>query len=266
MLIFPAVDLRKGRCVRLTQGREEAETVYAADPVAAARVWAEKGAPWLHVVDLDGAFAGEPRQLEVVEEIVRHVPVPVQLGGGLRSLEQIRAAFARGVARVVLGTVALTNPEVVEAACREFGKERIVVGLDTRDGFVAVRGWKQVTARHFLEVAREIRERGGERVIFTDTARDGTLAGPNFEAIRELARKSGLRVIASGGIGCLEDLAKLQELEADGVEGVILGKALYEGRIRLEEAIAIAQGGRPPFSRGGASGTTGGKNIEGAGE
>jgi len=243
MLIFPAIDLRKGKCVRLTQGREEAETVYAADPVAVARAWVKKGAPWLHVVDLDGAFAGEPRQLQVVGEIVRNAAVPVQLGGGLRNLEQIQAALALGVARVVLGTAAIINPKLVEAACRKFGQNRIVVGLDTRGGFVAVKGWKKVTARHVLDVAQEIKEQGGERVIFTDTARDGMLTGPNFEAIQELARRTGLRVIASGGISCLEDLLKLRELEAEGVEGAILGKALYEGRIELEAALKAAAGG-----------------------
>jgi len=250
VLIFPAIDLRKGKCVRLTQGREDAETVYAGDPVAVARAWAERGAPWLHVVDLDGAFAGEPRQLQVVGEIVANVAVPVQLGGGLRDLEQIGAALSLGVTRVILGTVAITNPEIVEAACREFGQDRIVVGLDARDGFVAVKGWKNVTTRHVLEMAREIKSRGGERVIFTDTARDGMLTGPNFKAVQELARESGLRVIASGGIGSLQDLVKLRELEGQGVEGVILGKALYEGRIRLEEALAVAAGRAIEGTRG----------------
>ncbi|HHW40433.1 MAG TPA: 1-(5-phosphoribosyl)-5-[(5-phosphoribosylamino)methylideneamino]imidazole-4-carboxamide isomerase [Syntrophomonadaceae bacterium] len=242
MLIFPAIDLRGGKCVRLRQGREDAETVYAADPTAVARLWVERGARWLHLVDLDGAFAGEPRQLPLVERIVRSAAVPVQLGGGLRTLEQIRAAFEAGVARVILGTVAVSNPELVRRACAEFGKSRIVVGIDAREGWVAVRGWKDVTSRHFLEVAREIRELGVERLVFTDTSRDGMLSGPNFQATGELARRTGLRVIASGGISSLEDLMELKKLESAGVEGAILGKALYEGKIRLEEAISVASG------------------------
>lgn len=242
MLIFPAIDLRQGKCVRLLQGRDDARTVYAADPTAVARLWWEKGASWLHVVDLDGAFAGEPRQLELVKRIVESVSIPVQLGGGLRTLEQIGSALGTGVARVVLGTVAVSEPELVRMACAEFGKERIVVGIDATDGRVAVRGWKEVTLRHFLDVALEIRELGVESLIFTDTSRDGMLSGPNFQAIGELARRTGMRVIASGGIGSLKDLIELKKLEHDGVEGAILGKALYEGRIRLEEAISLASG------------------------
>lgn len=244
MLIIPAIDLKKGKCVRLTQGRADAETVYASDPVSVARGWVKKGASWLHVVDLDGAFVGEPRQLSLVEEIIQAVSVPVQLGGGLRTLQDMDAAFACGVARVILGTVAVVNPGLVEAACYAFGDARVVVGLDARNGFVAVKGWKAVTSRHVLEVAREIKEKGIKRVIFTDTARDGTLMGPNFSAIQDLARSSGLRIIASGGVSCLADLVKLCGMEADGVEGVILGKSLYEGKICLEDALAIASRGR----------------------
>ncbi len=242
MLIFPAIDLRGGRCVRLIQGRADAETVYDDDPVAVAWRWAAKGAEWLHIVDLDGAFAGAPQQLAIVSQITASVSIPVQLGGGLRSLDQVRTALAAGVARVILGTTAVTNPVMVREACATFGSSRIVVGLDARDGFVAVEGWKNVTKRHMLEVAAEIRENGGERLIFTDTARDGMLAGPNFGAIRELTEKTGLRLIASGGVSCLEDVIRLRELEPLGVEGIILGKALYEGRIQFEAALAAAAG------------------------
>ena len=237
MLILPAIDLRGGRCVRLIQGRPEAETVYAADPVAVARRWASGGAQWLHLVDLDGAFAGAPRQLEIVGQIAAAVDIPVQLGGGLRNLEQIESALAAGVARVVLGTVAVIDPGLVREACSAFGSSRVLVGLDARDGLVAVKGWQDVTSRNIMEVAAEIRECGVERLIFTDTARDGMLAGPNLGAIRELAAQSGLRLIASGGMSCLDDVIRLRELEPLGVEGVILGKALYEGRIRLEDAL-----------------------------
>ncbi len=242
MLIFPAIDLRGGRCVRLVQGRPEAETVYGADPVAVARRWASRGARWLHLVDLDGAFAGAPRQLELVGQIAAAVDIPVQLGGGLRTLEQIESALVAGVARVVLGTVAVTDPGLVREACAAFGSNRVLVGLDARDGLVAVKGWQDVTSRHLLEVAAQIRECGVERLIFTDTARDGMLAGPNLGAIRDLAVQSGLRLIASGGVSCLEDVIRLRGLEPLGVEGVILGKALYEGRIRLEDALTVVAG------------------------
>ncbi len=254
MLIFPAIDLRGGRCVRLIQGRPEAETVYGADPVAMARRWASCGARWLHLVDLDGAFAGSPQQLELVGRIAAALDIPVQLGGGLRTLEQIESALAAGVARVILGTVAVTDPGLVREACSAFGSGRVVVGLDARDGLVAVKGWQDVTSRPILAVAAEIRECGVERLIYTDTARDGMLAGPNLGTIRELAEQSGLRLIASGGVSCLEDVISLRELEPLGVEGVILGKSLYEGRIRLEDAILRSQESCTPHSSAGSSG------------
>ncbi len=240
MLIFPAIDLRGGRCVRLIQGRPEAETVYGADPVAVARRWASCGARWLHLVDLDGAFAGSPQQLEIVGRITAALDIPVQLGGGLRTMEQIESALAAGVARVVLGTVAVTDPGLVREACSAFGSDKVLVGLDARNGLVAVKGWQDVTSRQILEVAAEIRECGVERLIYTDTARDGMLMGPNLGMIRELAVQSGLRLIASGGVSCLDDVIRLWELEPLGVEGVILGKSLYEGRIRLEDALSAA--------------------------
>jgi phosphoribosylformimino-5-aminoimidazole carboxamide ribotide isomerase len=240
VLIFPAIDLRGGRCVRLIQGRPEAETVYGADPVAVARRWASCGARWLHLVDLDGAFAGSPQQLEIVGRIAAALDIPVQLGGGLRTMEQIESALAAGVARVVLGTVAVTDPGLVREACSAFGSDKVLVGLDARNGLVAVKGWQDVTSRQILEVAAEIRECGVERLIYTDTARDGMLMGPNLGMIRELAVQSGLRLIASGGVSCLDDVIRLWELEPLGVEGVILGKSLYEGRIRLEDALSAA--------------------------
>ncbi len=242
MLIFPAIDLRGGRCVRLVQGRAEAETVYGADPVAVARRWASKGARWLHLVDLDGAFAGASQQLEIVKEIAAAVDIPVQLGGGLRTLANIESALGAGVARVVLGTIAVTEPGLVREACGTFGSSRILVGLDARGGMVAVKGWQDVTSRRALDVAAEIRESGVERLVFTDTARDGMLTGPNFAAIREMAEQSGLLLIASGGVSCLDDVARLRALEPLGVEGAILGKALYEGRVQLEDALIAAAG------------------------
>ena len=237
MLIFPAIDLRRGKCVRLVQGCADAETVYDDDPVKTALSWKNAGAQWLHLVDLDGAFAGEPRQLPVVREIIKEAGLPVQLGGGIRTLEQIKEAFTAGVQRVILGTVAITDPDLVKEACAAFGWERVIVGIDARDGFVAVKGWQDISSRHFLEVACQMRDLGCRRVVFTDTSKDGMLTGPNIQATAELAEKTGMYVIASGGVGTLEDLRTLRPLESLGVEGVIIGKALYEGKFTLQEAL-----------------------------
>ncbi len=212
------------------------------DPVAVARQWEARGAEWLHLVDLDGAFAGAPQQLALVRQIAAAVAIPVQLGGGLRTLDQMQEALAAGADRVILGTTAVTDPDLVREACDRFGSGCILVGLDARDGLVAVKGWQDVTGRRALDLALEIRDAGVQRLIYTDTARDGMLTGPNIEMIRALAEQSGLRLIASGGVGCLEDVIRLRELEPLGVEGIILGKALYEGRVQLEEALAAAAG------------------------
>ncbi|MGB4503640.1 MAG: 1-(5-phosphoribosyl)-5-[(5-phosphoribosylamino)methylideneamino]imidazole-4-carboxamide isomerase [Syntrophaceticus sp.] len=240
MLIFPAIDLRKGRCVRLVQGRAKDETVYDEDPVAVALRWKKEGAEWLHLVDLDGAFSGEPRQLAVVQEIVKSVNLPAQLGGGFRTLDQMRDAFNAGVERVILGTVAVTEPDLVREACAVFGCERVVVGIDARDGYVAVKGWQDISSRHFLDVAQQMKDLGCSRVVFTDTSKDGMLTGPNIQATGKLAEETGLRVIASGGVGSLEDIYALRPLEQLGVEGIIIGKALYEGKFTLREAILAA--------------------------
>lgn len=240
MLIFPAIDLRKGKCVRLVQGRAKDETVYNEDPVAVALRWKKEGAEWLHLVDLDGAFAGEPRQLSVVKEIIKNTALPAQLGGGIRTLEQMREAFRAGVERVILGTVAVTDPDLVRQACAAFGWERVVVGIDARDGYVAVKGWQDLSSRHFLDVACQMKDLGCRRFVFTDTSKDGMLTGPNIQATGKLAEETGLTVIASGGVSSLEDIYALRPLEQLGVEGVIVGKALYEGKFTLREAIHAA--------------------------
>ncbi|WP_338818080.1 1-(5-phosphoribosyl)-5-[(5-phosphoribosylamino)methylideneamino] imidazole-4-carboxamide isomerase [Moorella thermoacetica] len=242
MLVMPAIDLREGRCVRLYQGRIEAETVYSTDPVAVARGWVERGARWLHVVDLDGAFAGRPRNLEVIAAIIRAAGVPVQVGGGIRSLESLAGVLAAGASRVVLGTVAITNPEVVATAVERYG-ERVVVGIDSLDGQVAIEGWEATVARGAVEFARQMASLGVTRAVFTDIGRDGTLQGPNIAATREMAHSGGLKIIASGGIASLDDLRKLKELAAEGVEGAILGRSLYNGNFTLEEALAVAADG-----------------------
>ncbi|MDK2820772.1 MAG: phosphoribosylformimino-5-aminoimidazole carboxamide ribotide isomerase [Clostridia bacterium] len=238
MRILPAIDLREGRCVRLYQGRLDAETVYSTDPVAVACDWVQRGASWLHVVDLDGAFAGRPRNMEVIKDIIRASKVSVQVGGGIRSIETLEELLEAGASRVVLGTMAITNPELVAKAVEQFG-EAIVIGLDSRDGEIAVEGWAATVAQGTIEFAKKMVDLGVKRVVFTDISRDGTLKGPNIEAIRELAKSIGIKVIASGGIANLDDLRALQELEPEGVEGAILGKSLYNGNFTLEEALAV---------------------------
>lgn len=242
MIIYPAIDLHQGRCVRLCQGRAAQETIYSEDPVAMAEHWAGQGAEWLHVVNLDGAFGESSQNLKVLDEILNAVKIPVQFGGGLRDMEAIEEALAMGVRRVVLGTVAVREPEVVAGALVRFGPERISVGIDARDGLVATHGWQETEAMSALELARMMRDLGLTRIIYTDIVRDGMLSGVNAEASVELARRTGLRVIASGGLSSLDDICRLKEMEKDGVEGAIIGKALYTGAISLPEALRVAGG------------------------
>lgn len=226
----------------MRQGRPEEETVFSDDPVAMAEHWASQGAEWLHVVNLDGAFGLASSNLRVVEEIAAAVGVPIQFGGGLRTMANIEGALGLGVERVILGTVAVEEPSLVTEAIRRFGAERIVVGIDARRGRVATHGWQEVSSLAAIELAFRVRELGVERVVYTDIARDGMLCGVNVEAVRELAERTELRVIASGGVSSLDDLRRLKEAEASGVEGVIIGQALYSGALELREAIEIARG------------------------
>ena len=231
MLIIPAIDLRGGRCVRLTQGDFDRETAYSDDPVAVARRWAASGAPWLHVVDLDGARLGEPAQLSLVAKIVAG-GAQGELGGGLRTLEHLAAAFAAGVARAVVGTAAIEDPNLLGEAVAQFGAERIVLGVDARDGMVATHGWAHVSNEPADAVIQRAAMEGVVRVIYTDIARDGTLASPNYAAIAAVAAL-GLSVIASGGVAQYEHLERLAAIP--GVEAAIVGKALYAGTLTLEE-------------------------------
>jgi phosphoribosylformimino-5-aminoimidazole carboxamide ribotide isomerase len=235
--ILPAIDLRGGRCVRLLQGDYARETVFSDDPGAMGRRWVAAGARRLHVVDLDGARSGRPENLSIVREIATAVPVPVQLGGGIRNREAILEALAAGIERVILGTALLTaDPAAVDALLEEF-EERIVVGVDAREGRVAVHGWTETTGRDAVELARELEARGARRLIYTDITSDGTLTGPNQEGIRRMVEALTIPVIAAGGISSPEDVRRLAELEPLGLEGVIIGKALYTGAVRLEELI-----------------------------
>lgn len=240
MKIFPAIDIRGGKCVRLTEGRFDQETVFADNPVDMARKWAGLGAEFLHVVDLDGALKGKSVNLAVIAEIAKTVDIPVQLGGGIRTMENISEVLASGVCRVILGSVAVKNPELVKKACEKYG-EQIVIGIDARDGQAAVEGWGVTGGIGAEELAKKMAEAGARRIIYTDISRDGTLSGVNVKATSSLARAARIPVIASGGVSGLEDILAVKKAEKDGVEGVIVGKAIYTGSLVLEEAIAAAR-------------------------
>ena len=240
MLIIPAIDLKEGRCVRLTQGRRSDMKVYDGDPVEIARAFEDAGAQMLHVVDLDGAFAsGESPNREVARRIMHAVQIPAQFGGGLRTESDVREVIGFGAAQVVVGTLAAASPETVERLVQLFGP-RIVVGIDAKAGRVVTHGWEQQEAILAVELAWRVAGMGVERIVYTDVARDGTLGGVNVEQTRAIARESGLRVTASGGVSSLEDIERLRSAHAYGVDSVIVGKALYEGRFTLQEAIKAA--------------------------
>ena len=235
MKIIPAIDLKNGRCVRLLQGKEDQETVYEEDPVETALSFEEQGAEQIHLVDLDGAFRGESKNLEQVERIAQAVKVPLELGGGIRSLDDISRVFDLGVSFVIIGTIAVKNPKILEEAIQKF-ENQLILGLDAKDGKVAVSGWVEVTEFSDEEFANQWKQHGINRVIYTDIARDGMLTGPNLSSLRRMAISTGLKVTASGGVSSLDDLKQLVELERDGVDEVIVGKAIYERQLDLREA------------------------------
>jgi len=234
MEVIPSIDLKGGRCVRLYQGDYAKETVFSDDPLGTAQRWESLGASRLHVVDLDGAAGGEPRHLSVIAQIATTLRIPVQVGGGIRRMKTIEQYVKAGLKRVVLGTAAVEDPELVKEACRVFG-EAVVLGVDARDGFVAVRGWKNKTTVLAADMIRQMEALGAGRFIYTDVARDGTLTEPNFQAISELVTKTRSPIIASGGVTSIDHLVRLRQL---GVEGAIIGRALYTGDIVLDKALA----------------------------
>ncbi len=244
MLIIPAIDLKGGKCVRLRQGRAEEMTVFSDDPVSMGRRWQAAGAEWLHVVDLDGAFSGSPQNLEAIRNLRQALDIPIELGGGLRSLETIKAYLDLGLNRLILGTVVLKDPDLAAQACADF-PGRIAFGLDARDGLLAVEGWTETSRRSALEVARALEPLQPAALIYTDIARDGVKRGVNLEATRALAAAVNLPVIASGGVSTLVDIEALLPLEPLGVVGVITGRALYDGSLDLKEAIKLAQHDAP---------------------
>lgn len=241
MLVIPAIDLKDGRCVRLRQGDMAAETVYSEDVPAIARSWQEGGASLIHVVDLNGAVDGEPRNLPQIETMLKTVNVKVQIGGGIRTIETVRRYLQAGVSRVVLGTSALTDRAFLEQACREFPRQ-ILLGLDARDGNVAVKGWTSVSDTRAIDLLKAVGGLAIGAVIYTDIARDGMLNGPNLPALKEVAAASAFPVIASGGISRVEDLLAVRAL-GPRIEGAIVGKALYDGKLDYRAAVeALSKG------------------------
>ena len=239
MIFFPAIDIKDGQCVRLLRGDMEAATVFSDDPAGQARAFAAAGCEWLHVVDLNGAFAGRPINGEAVASIVEAVAIPVQLGGGIRDLETVAEWLERGVERVILGTVAVRAPDLVREACRRH-PGRIAVGIDARDGRVATDGWAETSEIGAIELARRAEDAGVAVIIYTDIGRDGAMQGPNVEAVAALADAVSVPVIASGGVSSLDDLRALKTAAA--LEGVISGRALYDGRIDVAAAVALLAG------------------------
>jgi len=236
-IIYPAIDIRGGKCVRLFQGDYAQETVYADSPLEMAKRWVEQGAAWVHLVDLDGAKEGKPANAELIKEIARSISVPVQVGGGIRTEEQIADYLEAGVARVIVGTAAIEDEPFTQRILQTYG-EKIAIGLDCRNGLVATRGWLTTTDVQATELAKRLVSYGAETFIYTDIARDGTLTGPNVEEISALALATGKSVIASGGVSNLDDLLVLSAHYAEGVSGAIVGKALYTNAFTLEEALS----------------------------
>ncbi|MDC9701189.1 MAG: 1-(5-phosphoribosyl)-5-[(5-phosphoribosylamino)methylideneamino]imidazole-4-carboxamide isomerase [Alphaproteobacteria bacterium] len=238
MILFPAIDLKEGCCVRLSQGDMSQATHYNPDPTAQARYFSDQGAQWLHVVDLDGAFAGCSCNSAVIEDILSAVDLPIQLGGGIRSLDDISFWLEKGIARIILGTAAVLDPNLIHQACREF-PDRIAVGLDTRDGQVAIEGWVKTCSLMAGEMLPCLEEAGVSAIIFTDIRRDGALKGINLEATLLLAESTTIPVIASGGIASLDDVRRLLEPDCSHLEGIIIGRSLYDGRMELSAALEL---------------------------
>ncbi|MDF1591329.1 MAG: 1-(5-phosphoribosyl)-5-[(5-phosphoribosylamino)methylideneamino]imidazole-4-carboxamide isomerase [Desulfobacterales bacterium] len=243
MIVIPAVDIKNGKCVRLSQGRMDAETIFSEDPAAMAEKWENEGAELIHVVDLDGAIEKEPQNLATIKAILGRVHVPIQVGGGIRTIDTVKMFLDIGVRRVIIGTEAIKNPEMVSEACRLF-PGRIVVGIDARNGLVAIEGWTHTTQVKAVELARQFEDVGVAAINFTDIYRDGMQTGPNIPETQRLAEAISIPVVASGGVSVIEDIIHLLPLESVGVTGVITGKALYSGTLDLRKAIELTRPNR----------------------
>ena len=241
MLLIPAIDLKNGFCVRLLQGESDKETVYSNDPAAMALTFEEAGATRLHLVDLDGAFQGEGANISSIRSILKNVSIPVQIGGGLRTEEDIDRMLALGVSAVIVGTMAVKHPDVLEKLLKKYTDEQIILGIDARNRKVSIEGWKESTEIQDVKYALRWKNYGIKRVVFTDISRDGMLRGPNLVALREMAEHTGLKIVASGGISSIDDLEQLKTLEPNGVDQAISGKAIYEGKIDLKRVFKCLQ-------------------------
>lgn len=241
MIIYPAIDLKEGQCVRLVQGKKDDQTVYSDRPGEVARSFQAQGAEYIHVVDLDGAFEGESRNLAAIKEIAAAISIPFQVGGGLRTRQAVERMLALGARRVIIGTKAVQNPNFIKELLADLGPDRIILGIDAREGMVAIEGWVEKSSLPALEFGRQMRQLGVVTAIYTDVSRDGLLQGPNLLSIKEMASYSGLQIIASGGVSSAENIKALAEMQSIGVCGAIIGKALYEGKLSLSEALAAAR-------------------------
>ncbi len=240
MIIYPAIDLKDGQCVRLVQGRADAKTVYSNTPAQVAASFQKQGAAYLHVVDLDGAFTGSPQNAAAIEAIAASINIPFQVGGGLRSVDDVQRVLDLGATRAIVGTSAVKSPDFVKKLLDRFGTEQIVLGIDAREGMVAVEGWVETSALSALEFGDSMKNIGVTTCVFTDISRDGLLNGPNLDSTRQMAEKTGLKIIASGGVSSPQNIKDLKAVEPFGVVGAIIGKALYDGKINLLQALEAA--------------------------
>jgi phosphoribosylformimino-5-aminoimidazole carboxamide ribotide isomerase len=238
MLVIPAIDLKDGQCVRLLQGKKDAVTAYSNDPVATAKMWESYGAKLLHIVDLDGAFTGNQKNINAIIKIRKSVKIGLQVGGGIRKIGNIINLFSAGIEKIIIGTAAIEDPEFLTDSCRKY-PGRILTGIDAKEGMVAIRGWEEITSLTARELARRLEIIGIAGIIYTDIARDGMLSGPNIEAIEEIVKNVKIPVIASGGISCIDDIKNLMKIK--NLWGVITGKAIYSGALDLKKAIEIAK-------------------------
>jgi len=237
MIVYPAIDIINGKCVRLQQGSYSKVTIFGDSPIEMALKWESQGARYLHVVDLDGARSGNSENTEIIKQIASRLTIPVQLGGGIRSLDTIEIILSSGVSRVIIGTSAVNNQEMLRAAIKEY-KDKIAVGIDAKDGMVAIQGWEETSDFTAIDFAKRVESLGAKTIIYTDISRDGMLAGPNLVAMSDMVKSVGIEVIASGGVSCLKDILNLK---STGVRGVIVGKALYTGNIDLKEANDLSE-------------------------
>ena len=240
MIIYPAIDIHKGQVVRLSQGQLDQSTIYGENPLAQAQKWVQQGAQWIHLVDLDAATLGEPTNIKAIESVLQDAGVPIQIGGGIRTKKTAEIYLTLGAGRIVIGSAALKDPDMVMSLCEKFPK-RVAVGLDAREGKLAIHGWKKTTDKDVIEYAKCFENSGVAAIIYTDIHRDGMLSGPNIEATRKLAQSVSIPIIASGGMSRLDDIKQIKKYESDGIQGIIIGRALYEKTIDLKEAIEAAK-------------------------